>query len=457
MPADEIDRRRFLHDTTATGLALAAGAATVAMPRPARAVSANDKVNLAVVGLRGRGSALAPNFASRKDCVVSTLCDCDTRQFADRSKAVEAAQGRAPKTEQDIRRVLDDKSIDAIVVATPDHWHALATVWGCQAGKDVYVEKPVSHSPWEGRKMVEAARKYNRIVQVGTQNRSAAYNMRAKEYIDSGKLGQIHMVRVYNQKEWGNVAPVADGQAPEGFDYNLWTGPAPEAAYNANYHNGWNHFWRFSGGDIINDGVHQMDLARWMIGHDYPSSVYCVGGRYATQGAFETPDTQMALYEFPNLVLSFELTLYTPYMIKSDMDLRNSKDMFPYWPQNAERIEIYGSQGLMYLGRHGCGWQVFERPHQRKPVMVAQEKGPFPDPEHQQNFIDCIKSRQKPNADIEEGHRSTLLCQLANISYRLGGQKLQFDRETERCTNSEAANALMKREYRKPFEIPEQV
>ena len=234
-------------------------------------------------------------------------------------------------------------------------------------------------------------------------------------------------------------------------------GPRAQCPYNANFHNCWNHFWRFSGGDIINDAVHQMDLARWMIGHAYPKTVYSVGGRFAEAGALETPDTQMAVFEFPNLVLSFELTLYTPYMLKSDMEMRNSPDLYPYWPQNAERIEIYGSKGLMFFGRHGCGCQVYERPHQRKPVLVTQEHGTFPDPEHQQNFIDCIRTRKLPNADIEEGHRSTLMCQLANISYRLGGEKLVFDSAAERCVNNDPANSMLKREYRPPFVVPEQV
>jgi predicted dehydrogenase len=292
---------------------------------------------------------------------------------------------------------------------------------------------------------------------VGTQNRSAPYNFHAKEYLDSGKLGSVHMVRVINQKEWRNVPDIPNTSAPAGFDNNLWTGPAPDAPYNANFHNYWHHFWRFSGGDIINDAVHQIDLARWMIGHNYPDSAYSVGGRFAETGAFETPDTQIAVFEFPKLVLSFELTLYTPYMLKSDMEMRNRADLYPYWPQNAERIEIYGSKGLMFLGRHGCGYQIYERPHQRKPVLVAQEHGTFPDPEHQQNFIDCVRSRNRPNADIEEGHRSTLMCQLANISYRLGGQKLLLDKTTEQCVNNESANALLRREYRPPFIVPEQV
>ena len=452
-----LDRRTFVSRSTQAGLGLAAGGLTLASTRRARAVSANDKIVLGIIGLRGRGSVLGPDFASRDDCEVAYIADVDSSWFDQRTPAIESAQGRAPKAVQDFRRVLDDKSVDAIVVATPDHWHALATVWGCQAGKDVYVEKPASHSPWEGRKMVEAARKYDRVVQVGLQNRSAPYNHSAKAYLDSGKLGTIHLVKVFNQKGWGNVPVQPDSETPATLDYDMWTGPAPQAAYNANHHRGWNHFWRYSGGDIINDGVHQMDLARWLVGKDYPKTVYSVGGRFAEQGAFDTPDTQIAVYEFDKLTFVFELTLNTPYMYKSDSEVRNRADLYPYWPQNAERIEIYGTEGLMYVGRHGCGWQVYGRPHQRQPVLVAQEHGTFPDPEHKQNFCDSIRSRALPSADIEQGHRSTLMCQLANISYRLGGQKLTVDPQTESCIDNPAANALLKREYREPWVVPDKV
>lgn len=453
---DSLDRRQFLNRSTHAGLGLAAGVATWSAARPARAVSANDKIVLGIVGIKGRGSALGPDFAARPDCEVAYLADVDTQWFGPRSEAIQSAQGRAPETVQDFRRILDDKSVDAIVVATPDHWHALATVWGCQAGKHVYVEKPASHTPWEGRKMVEAARKYNRVVQVGTQNRSAPYNFEAKKYLDDGKLGTIHLVRVFNQKSWPNRAAVPDSPTPETLDYDMWTGPADLEPYNSVEHGAWNHFWRFSGGDIINDGVHQIDLARWLIGRDYPRSVYAVGGRFAEEGAFDTPDTQVATYDFGDLLMTFELSLFSPYMLKTDPEVRNT-DMFPYWLQNSTRIEIYGREGMMIVGRHGGGWQVFGRPHQREPVVEAQSYGRFPDPEHKENFCEAIRSGSRPNADIEEGHRSTLLCQYANISLRLGGEKLEIDRDSETVVGNDRANALLKREYRSPYVIPEQV
>ena len=311
-----------------------------------------------------------------------------------------------PKALSDFRKMLDDRSVDAVVAATPDHWHALAAVWACQAGKDVYVEKPASHSCWEGRQMVEAARKHQRIVQVGLQNRSAAYNAAAKEYLASGKLGKIHFCRIYNQKEWGNTPWAKDCDPPAGLDWDMWNGAAPQAAYNPTLHTNWHHLWRYSGGDIANDASHQIDLARWLLGVDYPKTVYSTGGRFNSRGSCETPDTQVAVYDFDNLVVSFELTLYTPYMLKISPQIRASKDRHPYWPQCATRIEIYGDKGLMYVGRHGGGWQVFGRPKDEKPVLVAEGKGLFPDPEHKENFVQCIRSRQLPNADIEKGHRT---------------------------------------------------
>ncbi len=449
-------RRDFLASTGKIGVGLTIGMAATASGRRVQADAVNDRVRLAVVGIHGRGGYLATKFAARPDCEVAYLCDVDESLFPQHVSEVERIQQSRPKVVGDFRRALDDKSIDAIIVATPDHWHALATIWGCQAGKDVYVEKPVSHSPWEGRKMVEAARRYERIVQAGTQNRSAHYNMLAKEYIDGGKLGSIHMVRVINQKTWPNSPAMANNDPPSDLNWDMWTGPAPESQYNENYHRRWNHFWRFSGGDIINDGVHQMDLARWVIGKTYPKSVYSTGGRFAEQGVFESPDTQVAVFQFDDLVLTFELTLYSPYMLKSDQALRDS-DMYPYWPQNGERIEIYGSRGLMILGRHGCGWQVFDRPKDRMPVIAAQQNGPFPDDEHFDNFVQSVRTRQRPNADIEEGHRSTLMCQLANISYRLGGRKLIVDPDKEMIVDDAEANGMLKREYRTPWVVPETV
>ncbi len=292
---------------------------------------------------------------------------------------------------------------------------------------------------------------------MGTQNRSAPYNMAARKYIEEGKLGKVHFCRVYNQKEWRNFPAVADSDPPPGFDWDLFNGPAPEAKFNTNFRHNWHHFWRYSGGDIINDGIHQLDLARWLLGVEYPKSVYSTGARFEKQGVAETPDTQVALFDFDDMLVSFELTLTTPYMLKISPIIRQSDTEFPYWPQCATRIEIYGTKGLMLVGRHGGGWQVFERPKLHDGVVTAQNKGKFPDPEHKENFVQCIRTRKLPNADIEKGHRSTLLAHLANISYRLGGQRLSFDAETEKIVGNDEAMKLYKREYRKPYVIEDEV
>ena len=311
-----ISRREFLERCRTTGTA-AAGVTILANAASVRGAPANERITLAVVGIRGRGSSLGPAFAARKDCRVAYLCDVDSRLFASRARVIADAQGgREPACVQDFRKALDDKSVDAMVIATPDHWHVPAAIWSCQAGKDVYVEKPLSHNAWEGRKLVEIARKHRRVVQVGTQNRSAPYNMAARRYIQAGKLGRIHLCRIYNQKEWGNFRMEPERRRPREFDWDMWNGPAPECRYSTTYVDNWHHFWRYSGGDMANDASHQIDLARWVLGLDYPKSVYSAGGRFDSRGAAETPDTQTTVWEFPDMVVNFELTLYTPYMLK---------------------------------------------------------------------------------------------------------------------------------------------
>jgi predicted dehydrogenase len=450
------NRRSFLAKSGKT--ALGAGAFTIlADSRSVWGAPANERVALAMIGVRGRGAHLAGGFLERDDCEITHVCDVDIETGGSRAKQFGDQQGKPVRFIQDYRQLLEESSIDAVVIATPDHWHAPLAVFSCQAGKDVYVEKPPSHNPWEGQQMIKAARKYQRIVQVGTQNRSAPYNMEAKQFIERGRLGRIHLCRVFNMKGGGGLQLSAPSDPPEGFDWDIWQGPAPARPYAERIRRGgWHQLWDYSGGDAANDGVHQLDLARWLVGVDVPHSVHCTGGRFEHADDGETPDTQIAAYDFDDLVMTFELTLYTPYMLKTDGGVRNS-NMFPYWPQNATRIEIYGSEGVMYMGRHGGGWQVYVRPKTRKPVVKASQFGRFPDPEHKENFLACVRSRELPNADVLEGHRSALLVHYANISYRCGGAKLRIDPQSERFVDHAGANQLFKREYRKPFEIPEDV
>ncbi len=451
-----INRREFLQRSKKTGVGLAVGVTILSNAESARAYAANEKLQLASVGVRGRGRSLAQGFLARGDCEIAYICDVDKQMFGRADEFAGRQGGKKPKCVQDLREALQDKSLDAVVVATPDHWHALAAIWAAQAGKDVYVEKPPSHNCWEGRQMVKAARKYDVVMQVGTQNRSAPYNFAAKKYIEDGKLGGIHLCRVYNQKgSIGNRSAIEYGDPPADLNWDMWNGPAPESKYSTHLHRSWHHWWRYSSGDMANDGIHQLDLARWLCGVEYPKSVYCSGGTFASQGIREEPDTQVAVYDFDKMLMTFEETHYGNYMLKSDMTLRQS-DIFPHWPQNATRIEIFGTEGLMMMGRHGGGWQVFVRPSQRKPVVKDFMYGRFPDPEHKENFIQCVRSRKRPNADIEHGHRSALLVHYATACLRAGGVKVNIDPKTEHMDDAEAMK-YFKRSYRKPWAIPEEV
>ncbi len=317
----------------------------------------------------------------------------------------------------------------------------------------MYCEKPQSHNPWEGQQAIKAARKYDRVVQIGTQNRSAPYHLAAKRYLEEGKLGRVYLCRVFEQRYEPNFRWGPDTMPPDALDWDMWLGPAPARKYHPAIHQQWRHLWDFSGGQMAYQGIHQLDLARWFCGVGYPISVYCTGGRYS-QGDAETPETQVAVFEFPQMTMTYEQTVYTPYMLETDNEVRNG-DLFPYWPQNASRIELYGEEGVMYVGRMGGGWQVFIRPKNRQPVVRDQMYGRYPDSPHKENFVQSVRSRRKPNADIEEGHRSMLLVHYANISYRLGGRKLRIDPKTEHILDDPEAMKFFRREYRKPWVVEE--
>lgn len=458
--ANKLNRREFLSRSKKTTLALGAGTVFLRDPRSVAATPANDKLVMALVGCGSRGNMVAEGFAQRDDCEMAYLCDVDTKLLEARAKGMASRQGgKSPKCVQDFRKMLDDKSVDAVVLATPPHWHALATIWCCQAGKDVYCEKPQSHNCWEGRQAIRAARKYNRIVQIGTQNRSAPYNWAAKRYLEEGKLGRVHLCRVFEQCYVSDFQWGPDTAAPDTLDWDMWNGPAPSRPYNPGIRAHWRHLWDYASGEMAWQGIHQIDLARWLCGVRYPSSVYCSGGRFnMQQGAAQTPDTQVATFDFPEpkMIMTYEQTLYTPYMLYSDPGIRNG-DIFPHWPQSGTRIELYGEKGLMFVGRMGGGWQVFVRPKSRQPVVKDQLHGRFPDKDHQENFVQAVRTRQTPNADIEEGHLSMLLVHYASISCRLGGQKLVIDPKTEAIVDNAQAMALFKREYRAPWVVPEQV
>jgi predicted dehydrogenase len=337
--------------------------------------------------------------------------------------------------------VLENKDVDAVTIATPDHWHALMTIWACQAGKDVYCEKPISHNIVEGRRMIEAARRNNRIVQVGTQRRSGAVAAKAVQFLRDGGLGNIYAGKTVVYRQRDPIGVVANSQVPAGVHYDLWLGPAPSRPFNENhFHYHWHFLWEYGTGDLGNTGVHSIDVTRWLLGkQEHPRTVYCSGGLYEGGASTDqtTPNTQYATYRYAD---GTEL----------HCDLRN-------WytgPAEAQGVYIYGAKGWMKLGDDKA--QVyFGKKNEPGPTITADERADSGQV-HFQNFIDAIRSRKSETlkAHIEEGHYSTALCHLGNISYRVG-RSLTFDGTTERFVGDDEANNLLGRTYRPPFTLSE--
>jgi predicted dehydrogenase len=443
-----LTRRQFVSQSAGA----TASFAILASPK-ARAASPGSKVVVGVMGLGGRGTYLAQAFAKRPDTDIAYICDADTRKFARARDGIEEAQGKAPKQVQDFRRILEDKSVDVLINATPDHWHAPASILACQAGKDVYVEKPMTHTAWEGRQMIAAAEKYKRVIQVGMQSRSAQYTIDAVAYIRSGKLGDVHVVRVFNLMHHPLRKKTSDAPAPipAGYNHDLWCGPAPLLPYDPSRR--WLDRWEYSCGAIAGDAVHQIDLARYLIGdRPFPDTVVHSGGVNSLTDGREIPDTQMVLFEYGKLTLMLESALWTPYMTKTPTTRRDKGEM-PNWPFNATRVEVLGTKGFMFYGRHGDGWQVFND----KAESIFAVPGRQADKEHQDNFIDCVRTRKSTIANVRQGHYSAMLCHLANISFRTGNKKLHFDAATETFKNAPDANQLLRRTYRAPWGIPDAV
>jgi len=421
---------------------------------------ANDKVVLAIIGSGSRGTGTIINTCKVNENVeIKTVCDVNDLKAGKAIAAIEKELGYKPIRSGNMKEVYDDPDIDAVWISTPEHWHALATVWACQAGKDVYVEKNPTINIWEGRKMVEAAKKYNRIVQIGFQNRSAPYGFSAREYIQSGKLGEVVLVKSYNMLGGSKWSARPDEEVPEGLDWDAWLGPAAYRPYNPGIHSmdsrgGWGDFWDFSGGKLADDASHVLDLARMVLGDPgHPKSVYGWGGNFAFGSERETPEFQAISYDFGKFTLTCDNGTSTNYMKKTPGEIRNSDSQFPDWRQNATRTEIYGTEGMMYLGRHGGGWQVLGADGE----ILAQEYGLVPDTPHQQNFIESIRSRKQPNGLVEQGQLSAALVHLGNIAYRVGNKQLYFDGENERFIDNEDANKLLKGHYRENYKMPEKV
>ncbi len=429
-------------------------------------IGANERINVAVVGTRSRGSAHINSFCALKDnknVWVTTLCDADDQFFNERAKKVTDTYGVAPKKEWDMRKVFDDKDIHVVSFATPNHWHALGAIWACQAGKHVYVEKPCSHNIFEGRKMIEAARKYNVRLQVGFQNRSGSNMIEAMKFLHEGGIGEVYMARglCINPRDSFGIAP--DGTPPASLHYDMWLGPAPWRQYNEKHvHYNWHWFWATGCGDTGNQGPHQFDVARWGLSkNEHPVSVYSTGGLYGIdpkECEQETPNTQTSVFKYKDgKTLEFETRgRYSNAEASVGITVGNI---------------FYGTEGYMELkGEPARPWKAFRK---REKVAFAgskDEKRGQDDSDdrvgsagsavgsHWGNLIDAIRSGKDEdlNCDIIEGHYSCALPHLANISYRLG-RELKFMGDYEKFVNDPEADTMLSRLYRKPYIVPENV
>ncbi len=441
------DRRDFLKNSAALSTALAGltaegarlKAADDATPadNSAKKAGANDVLRVAVVGVRGRGMDHVGGFLKQSDCKIVAICDADSSVTGKAKKAIGDKYGSEPKYYQDVRKLLENKDIDIVSFATPNHWHALGTIWACQAGKDVYVEKPVSHNVSEGRRMVEAARKYNRIVQTGTQCRSHRGIQSAMEFLHSGKLGQVFLAKGLCYKRRDSIGNQPDSTPPESLAYDLWTGPAEMKPFNANrLHYNWHWYWNTGNGDLGNQGIHQMDLARWGLNkNEFPKSVMSSGGRLGYKDQGETPNTQFVAFEYDDALLQFEVRGRDT---NDELGVRVG-DIF------------YGTEGVLAITSY-TNWQAYMG-SKLTPGATGSGGG-----DHYRNFVDAVRARdhKKLNADIEQGHLSSAYCHLGNISYRLG-RKLTINPATESFVNDSEADGMLTRAYRKGFEVPVKV
>jgi len=438
-----MDRRRFLAGSSA----VVAGAtfATTAISRAEDAPAANDRAAVAVMGLRGRGGGLLRTFAAREDVAVLYVCDVDSRVLGERAAATEQQTGRKPKAVKDFREALDDQAVDALVIGAPDHWHAIPTILACQAGKDVYVEKPDGHNALEGRAMVAAMRKHGRVVQLGTQARSNTHAQSAMRYIAEGHLGKVRFAKAWESARQGSIGHTPDSEPPPGVDYDLWLGPAPKRPFNPRrFHGSWRWFFDYGTGDLGNDGVHRLDLARWGLaaalkaeGRELPRAprrVSAHGGKLYFDDDQQWPDTQMVTYDYPGCVMTYELRIWSPYKLHEEH----------------EGAAVLGENGYVVLGNRR--WRAFDA----KGNAVAGESGADNTAGHVENFLTCMKTREKPAADLETvGHPSSLLCHLGNAAWRLG-RTLEFNPETYTCGDDAEANRLLTRpSYREPWVLPE--
>jgi predicted dehydrogenase len=438
---NSINRRHFLKQSSlaTASLPVLLGAATAPFTRSVRAAEpgANDKLRIALIGSGGMGCGDLECFFGNPEVDCAVICDIDDAQIAKGLEVCAKAKRPKPDTTKDFRRVLERKDVDAVIVATPDHWHALPTVMACQAGKDVYVEKPLALTIAEGAAMVEAARRHNRVVQMGSQWRSSKHIQEAAEFVKSGQLGKVSMVRGWAWLDWQpEIGRPADGQPPAGADYDLWLGPAPLRPFNPNrFHYNFRWFWDYAGGLMTDWGVHLLNMCLMGMGLDWPKNVCSSGGTYLQNDMRETPDSQIALYEFPTYMLVWEH--------KSGLGTGlNSRPWGVSWS---------GTEGTIFL--NDAGYElVIERKHANLEPKKVRSSGDAR-PAHVRNFLDCVKSRQQPVLDVAIGHHVSTVAHLGNIAYR-SGEKIVWDPVAGKITNHPAADQLVGVKYREPWRLP---
>jgi predicted dehydrogenase len=443
-------RRAFLKDAVVS--TAGASVASVASSRPMSAASqdrvagANRRIRVGLIGCGGMGNGdLRAMLRLGAECVA--LCDVDDDQTAKTRANVEKNHQQAPEfLTRDFRRILDRQDIDAIIVATPDHWHALQTIMACQAGKDVYVEKPLSLTIGEGRVMVAAARRHGRIVQMGTQQRSGRHYAEAIDYVKSGKLGKIRLVKTWAYQDWmGNIPSLPDADPPPTVDYDLWLGPAPKRPFNKNrFHFNFRWYFDYSGGLMTDWGAHMIDVANWGMDAGAPRSAVSVGGKFGfPDDAEETPDTQQALWEYDGYSVIWEHA--------------TAIGQGPYARDHG--VAFHGNNGVLVVDRGG--WEVLpetETKAGRKSYRMIGEPrrgagGQDFHFEHVRNFVECLDSRAQPRSDVEIGHRSMMACHLANIAFRLG-RRVNWIAATEKVSGDPDAQKLVLRDYRAPWKLP---
>jgi predicted dehydrogenase len=444
-----INRRDFIKSS-----AEAAAVGSLGFNIKTRAGSPNDTIRVAVVGVRGQGNSHIREYMRMENVEIAALCDVDESQLKLRSGEVEKSKNKKPAEFVDIRKLLEDKSIDVISIATPNHWHSLMGIWACQAGKDVYIEKPCSHTFWEGKQLVAAARKYNRIVQHGTNSRSTPALREAMQKMKEGVIGEVYMSRGLCFKWRDTIKKTQDGEVPAGVDYDLWLGPAPKRPFNPNrFHYNWHWNWDYGNGDIGNQGIHEMDICRWGLGVTLPEKVCSMGGHFMFADDQQTPNTQISTLEFnkggKKVMLVFEVRHWMTNNEAGIGQRRDEKGLVT--DSNCIGNVFYGSEGYLAIEGYNS-YKTF--------LGKKQEPGPSrrESSSNWVNFIQAVRSRKREdlNAEIEEGHLSSALVHLSNISYRLG-RSIDFDPVKEEVVNDPDATAMLRRKYRRPFVVPEKI